>query len=86
MRIHTAQPEPIANSRAEALTLEPMGEEGEGCVFWSIISLIFKLCIDLYSKRVRCSLQCQETHSRERYCQIIFFHICLEALSCICKQ
>ena len=71
MRIHAAQPEPMANSMAEALTLEPMGEEGEGCVFWSIISLIFKLCI--YSKRVSCSLQCQETHSREIYCQIIFF-------------
>ena len=68
MCIHAAQPESMADSIAGAL--EPMGEEEEGCAFWSIISLILKL--NIYSKRVSCSLQCQETHSREIYCQIIF--------------
>ena len=58
-------PEPMADSMAGALTLEPMGEEGEGCAFWCIISLIFKLSI--YSKRVSCSLKCPETISREIY-------------------
>ena len=70
MRIHAAQPETMADSITGALTLGPMGKEGEGCAFWSIISLILKL--NIYSKRVSCSLQCQETHSREIYCQIIF--------------
>ena len=42
MRIHAAQPESMADSRAGALTLEPIGEEGEGCAFWSKISLVFK--------------------------------------------
>ena len=70
MHVHAAQPGSMGDSMAGALTLGPMGEEGEGCAFWSIISLIFKLCT--YSKRVSCSLQCQETLSREIYCLIIF--------------
>ena len=61
----------MADGMAGALTLEPMGEEGEGCAFWYIISLIFKLCIR--SKGVSWSLQCQETLSREIYYQSIFF-------------
>ena len=73
MRIHAAQPDSVAEGMAGALTLGPMGEEGEGCVFWSIISLILKLII--YSKRVSCSLQCQETLSREIYCQIISLYM-----------
>ena len=65
MHIHAAQPDPMANGMAGTLTLEPMVEEGEGCAFWPIISLIFKLSI--YSERVSCSLQCQETISRVIY-------------------
>ena len=71
MRILAAQPGSMANSMAGASTLEPMGQEEEGCAVCSIISLIVKL--NIYSKLVSWSLQCQETHSREIYCQIIFF-------------
>ena len=43
MRIHAAQPESMADGMAGTLPLEPVGEEGEGCAFWSITSLIFEI-------------------------------------------
>ena len=56
---------------AGTLTLEPMGWQGEGLCSRDYTS--FNIKVSTYSKRVSCSLQCQETLSREIYFKIFFY-------------
>ena len=64
VRTLAAQPEPIGSSMIGSLTLSPMGQKGGGDRICPIISLILEQFA--YSKQISWSLQCQETHSREK--------------------